>query len=221
MHHKENECDCTGDCVENGECNCGNNEDCCGESCGSDCGCDEVSDCCCDNEIQVNRPAPWFSLEGIENGEVAEHCLADYRGKWLVLYFYPLDFTFVCPTEVTEFAKRLKEFDKLNTKILGCSTDSVHSHKAWLKELGELGYPLLSDMTHEVSRRYRVLIEEKGIAQRGLFIIDPEGELRYQVVHDIDVGRNVDEVLRILEALQNGGLCQVGWKPGDKTISEK
>ncbi|MFA6525219.1 MAG: peroxiredoxin [Patescibacteria group bacterium] len=215
---KEKEGDCTGDCIENGDCNCEDSDDCCTEN--------EIleynsDDCCCEGEIQVNKPAPGFALEGIEKGEVKEYSLGDYKGKWLILYFYPLDFTFVCPTEVTEFSKRLKEFEKLNTAILGCSTDSVHSHKAWLKELGDLGYPLLSDMTHEVSRKYRVLLADEGIAQRGLFIIDPEGELRYQVVHDIDVGRNVDEVLRVLEALQNGGLCQVGWKPGDKTLKEK
>ncbi|MBU0612542.1 peroxiredoxin [Patescibacteria group bacterium] len=202
MHNNEH--DCTGECADQG-----------------DCGCETTDDCCCEYEIQVNRPAPKFELEGVKKEEVKKYHLNDYKGKWVVLYFYPLDFTFVCPTEITAFSKRLKDFKKLNTEVLGCSTDSIHSHKAWLKDLGDLGYPLLSDMTHEVSSKYGVLLADEGVAQRGLFIIDPEGELRYQVVHDIDVGRNVDEVLRVLEALQSGGLCQVDWKPGEKTINGK
>ncbi|MCF6093645.1 peroxiredoxin [Microaerobacter geothermalis] len=174
----------------------------------------------------VGRPAPDFEMESTKNLETLKEKvkLADYRGKWLVLFFYPLDFTFVCPTEITALSDRAEEFKNLDAEILGVSTDSVYSHRAWINTprdqngLGDLNYPLASDITKEVSRQYDVLIEEKGIALRGLFIIDPEGILRYQVVHDLDVGRSVDETLRVLEALQTGSLCPANWKPGQKTL---
>ena len=155
------------------------------------------------------------------DGETKSVSLSDLRGRWVVLFFYPLDFTFICPTEITEFSKRLDEFERLHATVLGCSTDSVHSHKAWLKELGALRYPLLSDMTHEISRAYGVLLEEKGMALRGTFIIDPEGVLRYALYHDLGVGRSCDETLRVLSGLQTGELCQAGWKPGEKTLGVK
>jgi peroxiredoxin (alkyl hydroperoxide reductase subunit C) len=150
--------------------------------------------------------------------------LEDYRGKWLVLLFYPLDFTFVCPTEVTGFSDRLEEFQALNAEVLAVSTDSVYSHKAWLETPREKNgvagtkYPLASDITKEVSRNYGVLLENDGIALRGLFIIDPEGVLQYQVVHSLNIGRSVDEALRVLQALQSGGRCPANWKPGQETI---
>jgi peroxiredoxin (alkyl hydroperoxide reductase subunit C) len=150
--------------------------------------------------------------------------LSDYRGKWLVLFFYPLDFTFVCPTEVTGFSDRIQEFKDLNAEVIAVSTDSVYSHKAWIETPREkngvsgLHYPLGSDITKSVSRNYGVLIEDAGIALRGLFIIDPEGLLQYQVVHSLNIGRNVDEALRVLQGLQSGGRCPVGWKPGQSNI---
>jgi len=170
----------------------------------------------------VGQKAPNFKMLTTKDMQTLNHVasLEDYKGKWLVLFFYPLDFTFVCPTEITAFNDRLQEFADLDCEILGVSTDSVHSHRAWIKSpraeggLGELSFPLASDITKEVSRAYDVLIENEGIALRGLFIIDPEGVLRYQVVHDLNVGRNVDETLRVLEALQSGGLCAANWKPG-------
>ena len=169
----------------------------------------------------VQRPAPDFDLEGVETGkDFKRYRLSDYKGKWLVAFFYPLDFTFVCPTEIHGFGEKRKEFDALNAAIIGISTDSVHSHKAWLKDLGDLGYPLLSDMTHAMSRDYGVLIEDKGIALRGTFIVDPDGVLRYAVYHDLGVGRSVDEVLRVLTALQTGELCPVGWTKGGKTLGK-
>jgi len=172
-----------------------------------------------DNTIlQVGKPAPDFSLESLVGKKFQKVSLKDYKGKWVVLFFYPLDFTFVCPTEILEFSKRENEFKKLQAQVVGCSVDSVYSHLAWIKELGELNYPLMSDITREVSRQYGILIEEKGIALRGLYIIDPKGLLRYQVVHDLEVGRSVDETLRVLQALQSGQLCQAGWKPGQKHI---
>ncbi|PIY95752.1 MAG: thioredoxin peroxidase [Candidatus Kerfeldbacteria bacterium CG_4_10_14_0_8_um_filter_42_10] len=181
---------------------------------------EELNECCC-SALQVGQQAPEFTLPGVETGkEFKQYSLKDYRGKWVVFFFYPLDFTFICPTEVTAMSDRYAEFQKINTVVLGCSTDSVNSHQAWMKDLVNLKYPLLSDKTHEVSREYGVLVEEEGIALRGLFIINPDGILHYHLVHDLNVGRNVDEVLRVLQALQTGELCQVGWKPGEKTLGK-
>jgi alkyl hydroperoxide reductase subunit AhpC len=172
-------------------------------------------------QAQVGRPAPDFEMEGVTgSGEFKNYRLKDYKGKWVVLFFYPLDFTFICPTEITGFSTRQDEFEKLSAVVFGCSTDSVHSHKAWLKDLGELRYPLLADMNHSVSRDFGVLIPDKGISLRGTFMIDPDGILRYALYHDLGVGRSVSEVLRVLTALQTGELCPVEWKPGDKTLGK-
>jgi peroxiredoxin (alkyl hydroperoxide reductase subunit C) len=176
--------------------------------------------------LQVGQPAPSFDMPSTKDLTTLKERvrLEDYRGKWLVLLFYPLDFTFVCPTEVTGFSDRLEEFHALNAEVLAVSTDSVYSHKAWLETPREKNgvagtkYPLASDITKEVSRKYGVLIENEGVALRGLFIIDPEGILQYQVVHSLNIGRNVDEALRVLQALQAGGRCPVNWKPGQPTI---
>lgn len=170
---------------------------------------------------QVGHKAPDFKVDVCEkDGTFSTRSLKDYVGKWLVLFFYPLDFTFVCPTEITGFSKRIEEFKALKADVLGGSTDSVHSHKAWLKELGELNYPLFSDMNRMLSRDYGVLIAEKGITLRGTFIIDPEGMLRYALYHDLGVGRNVDETFRVIEALQTGELCPMDWKKGGKTLGK-
>ena len=171
----------------------------------------------------VGKPAPDFTMETVlgDGEQFGTASLSDYRGKWLVLFFYPLDFTFVCPTEITALSDSASIFQDLDTEILGVSTDSKFTHKAWINTpkddngLGKLSFPLAADLTHKVSRDYGVLIEEEGIALRGLFIIDPEGELKYQVVNHNDVGRSVDETLRVLQALQSGGLCAANWKPGD------
>ncbi len=150
--------------------------------------------------------------------------LQDYRGKWLVMFFYPADFTFVCPTEIIAMNERLQEFHDLDAEVLGISCDSVHSHKAWIESpraqggLGGLSYPLAADFTKKVARQYDVLVEESGLSLRGLFIVDPDGILRYQVVHDMNIGRSVDETLRVLLALQAGGLCPADWRPGDALI---
>lgn len=176
--------------------------------------------------LQVGQPAPSFDMASTKDLTTLKERvkLEDYRGKWLVLFFYPLDFTFVCPTEVTGFSDRLEEFHALNAEVLAVSTDSVYSHKAWLETPREKNgvagtkYPLASDITKEVSRNYGVLVEKEGIALRGLFIIDPEGVLQYQVVHSLNIGRSVDEVLRVLQALQSGGRCPVNWKPGQENI---
>jgi len=166
----------------------------------------------------VTRPAPDFTMEGVADGEFTEVKLADYKGKWLVLFFYPLDFTFVCPTEIKEFSAKLSEFQEADAEIASVSVDSKYSHLAWQKDIGAIAYPMLSDITKEVSCAYGVLLEDQGVALRGLFIIDPEGIVRYELVHDLSVGRSVAETLRVLKALQTGELCPVDWEPGEQTL---
>ncbi|MDB5085989.1 MAG: thioredoxin peroxidase [Bacilli bacterium] len=177
-------------------------------------------------ERLVGLPAPNFEMEvALGNGkEFSKVSLNDYKGKWLVLFFYPLDFTFVCPTEITAISESYRQLAELDCEVLGVSTDSKYSHQAWINTsidqngLGQLNFPLASDITHKVSRDYGVLIEDEGISLRGLFIIDPKGELKYQVIHHNDIGRSVDETLRVLQALKTGGLCPVNWKAGQKTL---
>jgi peroxiredoxin (alkyl hydroperoxide reductase subunit C) len=177
-------------------------------------------------KAQVGQPAPDFDMASTKNiDSLKENVkLDDYKGKWVVLLFYPLDFTFVCPTELTAFSDRYEDFEGIGADIIGVSTDSVYSHRAWIKTPRDKGgveglkYPLAADSTKTVASDYGVLIEGKGIALRGLFVIDPEGVLRYKVVHDLNIGRSVEETLRVIQALQTGGLCQAEWKPGQETI---
>lgn len=176
---------------------------------------------------KVGQPAPDFNLPSTKNMEtLAENIsLSDYTGKWLILLFYPLDFTFVCPTELTAFSDRLEEINGVGAEVLGVSTDSVHSHRAWIKTPREengiegLEYPLLSDVGGKLARKYNILVEEDNIALRGLFIINPEGILQYAVVHDLNIGRSVDETLRVLQGLQTGGLCGADWTPGQENLT--
>ena len=178
-------------------------------------------------KAMVGQPAPDFDMASTKNLEKLNENvkLADYKGRWLVLLFYPLDFTFVCPTELTAFSDRYDDFQGIGADIIGVSTDSVYSHRAWIKTPRDKGgveglkYPLAADATKNVSRDYAVLIEDRGIALRGLFVIDPEGILRYKVVHDLNIGRSAEETLRVIQALQTGGLCQAEWKPGQKTLN--
>ncbi|MGG1312654.1 MULTISPECIES: peroxiredoxin [Cohnella] len=180
-------------------------------------------------ERLVGLPAPDFTLEtALGDGQgFGKVSLSDYKGKWLVFFFYPLDFTFVCPTEIVALSEAAEQFRALNTEILGVSVDSIHSHRAWINTpksengLGKLNFPLAADITKKTARDYGVLIEEEGVALRGLFIIDPDGIIKYQVVNHNDVGRSVDETLRVLQALQSGGLCPINWKPGDKHLVAK
>ncbi len=174
----------------------------------------------------VGKPAPDFNMPSTKNLETLEENvkLSDYRGKWLVLFFYPMDFTFVCPTEVTAFSERVKEFKEIDAEIVGVSTDSKYTHQAWINTprdkngLGGLNYPLAADQTLKVSRDYGVLIEDEGVALRGLFVIDPDGIVQYEVVHNLNIGRSVDETLRVIMGLQTGGRCAANWRPGQKTI---
>jgi peroxiredoxin 2/4 len=177
-------------------------------------------------KLIVSRPAPDFDMASTKNQETLRERvqLSDYKGKWLILIFYPLDFTFVCPTELTTFSDRYEAFAEAGADILGISIDSVYSHRAWLETprakngVQGLKFPLASDLTKNVSRAYNVLLEDEGIALRGLFIVDPQGILRYKVLHDLDVGRSAEETLRVLQALQTGNLCPAEWRPGQKTI---
>jgi peroxiredoxin (alkyl hydroperoxide reductase subunit C) len=179
---------------------------------------------------QVGQPAPAFKLASTKDatgpGDLGkELSLSDYTGKWLVFFFYPLDFTFVCPTEILAFSDNLNQFNELDAEIVGASCDSVFSHWAWVSAprdkngIAGLRYPLVADYTKEVARSYGVLDEARGVAQRGLFIIDPAGVLRYAVVTSDSVGRSVEETLRVLQALQTGGLCPANWRPGKELLS--
>ena len=178
-------------------------------------------------ERMVGKKAPCFEMNALladkSFGQVSLKENVE-REKWTVLLFYPMDFTMVCPTEITAVSDRYGEFQELNTEVIGISTDSIYAHLAWVNTerhkngVGKLNFALASDSNHRVCKQYGVLIEEKGIALRGLFIISPTGELRYQTVFDNNIGRDVDELLRVLQALQTGGLCPANWRPGGATL---
>jgi peroxiredoxin 2/4 len=167
--------------------------------------------------IAIGQKAPEFTLKGILNGKTAEYSLRQFKGKWLVLFFYPADFTFICPTEVTGFSRLVPEFRSEQGEVLGVSVDSIESHRKWADELGGIHYPLLSDDEKKVSRAYGVLDEKAGVAARATFIINPAGEVSYLVVSSSNVGRSVEETLRVLKALRTDRLCPSEWKPGDPT----
>lgn len=169
--------------------------------------------------IQVGHKVPDFTLDAYEKGAFTKKSLYDSKGKWKLLFFYPLDFTFVCPTEILELSKRHKEFEALNTDVMTISVDSIHSHKAWCKEIGDLNYPMLSDLNKEVSLMYNVLHDD-GMSLRGTFLINPDNVLEAATIHNLPVGRNIDEHLRVIEAFQTGELCGIGWKKGEKTLGK-
>jgi peroxiredoxin (alkyl hydroperoxide reductase subunit C) len=172
--------------------------------------------------LTIGQKAPDFSLEGVVgHGDFKQIKLSEFKGKWVLLFFYPLDFTFVCPTEIKEHSSRHADFEKRNCAVLGCSTDSKWSHKTWIAgDLGALKYPLLSDFNKETARAYGALIEDKGFATRASFLIDPEGNIQYALYHNTEVGRSVSEELRVLDALQTGERCPVEWKLGQKTLGK-
>ncbi len=172
---------------------------------------------------KVGQLAPEFSeLQSYHKGEFHKVSLSDYKGKWLVLFFYPRDFTFICPTEIEEFGRLYPEFQKLNCEVLGASTDSEFAHKAWYEtdeRLKGVEYPIIADTTQELADMYGVL-DEDGSAQRGTFVIDPEGTLKFMLVSADSVGRNIQETLRVVEAAQTGEKCPVNWHKGDKTLGK-
>lgn len=179
--------------------------------------------------LLVGKPAPSFTAKAVIDGDIIEHfSLNDFKGKYVVFFFYPLDFTFVCPTELLAFQHRSEDFAKRNTQVIACSVDSAYSHLAWQNTPSSLGgiedvhYPLVSDLDKSISRQFHVLNEEEGIAYRGLFLIDRDGIIRHQLINDLPLGRSVDEVLRLLDALNTyetiGEVCPANWKLGDKTL---
>ncbi len=177
----------------------------------------------------IGKPAPEIETTAIVNQKIVHNfTLKHFKGKQIVLFFYPLDFTFVCPTELHAFQEKLGEFEARNTQVIGCSVDSAYSHLAWLNTpvakggIHGIKYPLIADLNKEFARSFNVLFEEQGIAYRGLFLIDAQGIIRHQVVNDLPLGRSVDEVLRTLDAWlffqQNGEVCPANWQKGKKAM---
>jgi peroxiredoxin (alkyl hydroperoxide reductase subunit C) len=178
--------------------------------------------------VLVGKKAPDFTAAAVmPDGSInSSFSLSDYKGKYIVLFFYPLDFTFVCPTELIAFSRRIEEFESRSVHVIGCSIDSQFTHVAWRNTpiedggIGAVSYPLVADVKHEVCKAYDVEFEQAGVAFRGSFLIDENGIVRHQVVNDLPLGRNVDEMLRMIDALQftekYGEVCPAGWNKGDK-----
>ncbi len=180
--------------------------------------------------LRVGMQAPDFTATAVVDQEFKDIKLSQYRGKYVVLFFYPLDFTFVCPTEITAFSDRYSDFSSKNTEVLGVSVDSKFTHLAWIQTprneggIGDINYPLVSDLKREICQSYNVLNED-GEADRGLFLINPIGVIMHSTINKAPVGRNIDETLRILQAYQYveshpDEVCPAGWTPGDKTMKE-
>ena len=176
----------------------------------------------------VNKQAPDFTAEAVVKGDFKQIRLSDYRGKYVVLFFYPLDFTFVCPTELHAFQEKLDTFRQLNTEVLGVSVDSAHCHHAWLRTPKSSGgiqgvtYPLIADINKTIARDYDVLLHNAGVALRGAFLIDKEGIVQHQTINNLPLGRNVDEFVRLTESLQfteeHGEVCPANWQKGEKSM---
>ena len=177
--------------------------------------------------LMIGDKAPNFEMNAVlpnkTFGKVTLQQILDHN-QWAILVFYPMDFSKICPTEITILSDRYDEFEEINASIIGISTDSEYTHLAWINTdrfhngVGQLKFPLASDRNQCVSKSYGVLLEEEGNALRGLFIINPQGELVYQTIFHSNVGRDVDETLRVLQALQTGGLCPANWRPGKRTL---
>lgn len=177
----------------------------------------------------IGNKAPNFKANAVANGQINEDFSLDlFNGKYVLLFFYPLDFTFVCPTELHAFQEKLGEFEKRNAQVIGCSVDSHFSHLAWVNTPKSKGgiqgvtYPLVADINKNIARDYQVLNEDVGIAFRGLFLIDKQGIIRHMLINDLPLGRNVDEALRLLDALifheENGEVCPANWQKGEKSM---
>ena len=178
----------------------------------------------------VGQKAPEFETQGFYNGEFKTFKLSDYKGKWVYLLFYPLDFTFVCPTEVLSFSKDAPQFEERNCQVLGVSVDSQFTHKAWVETKheegglgGSLNYPLIADLKKTIAANYGVLVENAGVALRGLFLIDPKGTVMHSTINNLPVGRSATEALRTLKAFQyvashEGEVCPADWDEGQETM---
>lgn len=180
--------------------------------------------------LRIGQAAPPFTAQAYDSALPSRApfrpiSLADYEGHWLVFFWYPADFTHVCPTEITALSDRLGEFEELDCAVLGASTDSVYSHQAWAtvprdrNGVAGVRFPLLSDRTQAIAAEYGVLIAAEGVALRGLFVVDPDGDVQHATLNSLNVGRSVDETLRVLQAIQSGGLCASDWKPGDLALT--
>ncbi len=182
--------------------------------------------------VQVSRKAPGFSATAVmpDNSFKKDFKLEDYQGKYVVLFFWPFDFTFVCPTEILEFNHQLKEFEARKVQVIGCSTDSHHSHLAWknmevkVGGIGNVQYPLVADFDKSIARDYGVLLEEEGQALRGSFLIDKKGILQHAVINNLPLGRNINDMLRMVDALQfteeHGEVCPANWEKGKDAMKE-
>lgn len=177
----------------------------------------------------VGKPAPEFKAKAVAKGEIIEDfSLTDYSGKYVFFFFYPLDFTFVCPTELHAFQQRKDEFEKRGAVVVGCSVDSPFTHMAWQNTPKNKGgiegveYPIVADLTKSIAKDYGVLKEDEGIAYRGQFLIDQKGIVRHMLINDLPIGRSVDEALRLLDALifveEYGEVCPANWKEGAKAM---
>lgn len=176
----------------------------------------------------IGKKAPGFRAKAVAKEKTFDLTLSDYAGKYVIFFFYPLDFTFVCPTELHAFQEKLKEFEKRNAQVIGCSIDSHFSHAAWLNTSKSKGgiegvtYPIVSDIHKSIARAYEVLNEEEGVAYRGLFLLDRNGIVRHQLINDLPLGRSVDEAIRLLDALifheEHGEVCPANWKSGAKAM---
>ncbi|MBS3074729.1 redoxin domain-containing protein [Candidatus Pacearchaeota archaeon] len=176
--------------------------------------------------VKINSSAPQFTEKAFVNGKEETISLGNYKGRWVILFFYPADFTFVCPTELGKLADNYEQFKKLNTEVISVSTDTVFVHKAWHDHsptINKIKFPMLADPTRSVCRSYETLIEEEGLSLRATFIIDPEGIIKAYEFHNNDIGRSIDELLRKVQAAQfvaehHGEVCPMDWKPGQKTL---
>ncbi|MFH1700276.1 MAG: redoxin domain-containing protein [Candidatus Zixiibacteriota bacterium] len=177
--------------------------------------------------VKINEHVPGFSVDAYYKGDMTRVSLSDYKGKWVIMFFYPADFTFVCPTELGDLADNYEKFVNEGAEVLVASTDTVFSHKAWHDSSGTVGkitFPMLADPTGKMSRDFGVYLENDGLALRGTFVIDPDGLLKAYEIHDNSIGRSTDELLRKLQAAKfvrehGGEVCPINWKPGEKTLT--
>ena len=176
--------------------------------------------------IKINQEVPDFRADAYKNDNIEKVSLSDYKGKWVVLFFYPADFTFVCPTELGELADHYEELQKMGVEVLSVSTDTAFVHKAWhdeSKTIGKIEFPMVADPTGNISKDYGTYIEDEGVALRGTFIIDPDGILKTIEIHDNSIGRDVDELIRKIQAAEfvrehGDEVCPANWKPGKETL---
>jgi peroxiredoxin (alkyl hydroperoxide reductase subunit C) len=176
--------------------------------------------------MKIGEEAPQFETEAFHNNKVEQIKLSDYKGKWVILFFYPADFTFICPTELGKLAEHYEELQKLNTEVLSISTDTAFVHKAWhdnSETIKKIKFPMVADPTAKICSSYGTLIENEGLSLRGTFIIDPDGILKAYELHDNSIGRSIEELVRKIQAAQyvrehGSEVCPVNWKPGEKTL---